>query len=162
MNLDEMVVFLPVEIVRLNWWEDEVDYSVQPPKLSSCSSVRICNICRRWFLFLFRDAASRRALQLALQQLAESQPEATAKNLLQSLQSSGISGKAGVPRWGGAEWYSFCFVWSLILKCWHQSFVLQMDSNNLLLGRLLNLTLPGTVRESYSYCILIYHSHHLP
>lgn len=45
-----------------------------------------------------RDAASRRALQLALQQLAESQPEATAKNLLHSLQSSGIGSKAGVPR----------------------------------------------------------------
>lgn len=44
------------------------------------------------------DAASRRALQLALQQLAESQPDATAKNLLHSLQSSGISGKAGAPR----------------------------------------------------------------
>lgn len=48
-----------------------------------------------------RDAASRRALQVALQQLAESQPEATAKNLLHSLQSSGIGGKAGVPRCGG-------------------------------------------------------------
>lgn len=45
-----------------------------------------------------RDAASRRALQLALQQLAESQPEATAKNLLHSLQSSGIGAKAAVPR----------------------------------------------------------------
>ncbi|EMP24440.1 Translational activator GCN1 [Chelonia mydas] len=51
----------------------------------------------KMFPFLYRDAASRRALQSALQQLAESQPEATAKNLLQSLQSLGISGKAGVP-----------------------------------------------------------------
>lgn len=46
-----------------------------------------------------RDAASRRALQLALQQLAESQPEATARNLLHSLQSSGIGSRAAVPRW---------------------------------------------------------------
>lgn len=45
-----------------------------------------------------RDAASRRALQAAIQQLAEAQPEATAKNLLHSLQSSGIGSKAGVPR----------------------------------------------------------------
>uniref|UniRef100_K7G7X0 GCN1 activator of EIF2AK4 n=1 Tax=Pelodiscus sinensis TaxID=13735 RepID=K7G7X0_PELSI len=56
-------------------------------------------LCKLFCLTLhrYRDAASRRALQSALQQLAESQPEATAKNLLQSLQSSGISGKAGVP-----------------------------------------------------------------
>ena len=45
-----------------------------------------------------RDAASRRALQAAIQQLAEAQPEATAKNLLHSLQSSGIGSKVGVPR----------------------------------------------------------------
>ncbi|XP_065273696.1 stalled ribosome sensor GCN1 [Emys orbicularis] len=56
-------------------------------------------LCKLFCLTLhrYRDAASRRALQSALQQLAESQPEATAKNLLQSLQSLGISGKAGVP-----------------------------------------------------------------
>uniref|UniRef100_A0A8C8VR02 TOG domain-containing protein n=1 Tax=Pelusios castaneus TaxID=367368 RepID=A0A8C8VR02_9SAUR len=56
-------------------------------------------LCKLFCLTLhrYRDAASRRALQSALQQLAESQPEATAKNLLQSLQSSGLSGKAGVP-----------------------------------------------------------------
>lgn len=57
-------------------------------------------------VFHSSDAASRRALQLALQQLAESQPDATAKNLLQSLQSSGIGGKAGVPRCCMG-----CFVW---------------------------------------------------
>jgi hypothetical protein len=49
---------------------------------------------------LFRDAASRRALQAAIQQLAEAQPEATAKNLLHSLQSSGVGSKACVPRYG--------------------------------------------------------------
>lgn len=63
------------------------------------------SLCRQYALhslnvvFHFRDAASHRALQSTLQQLAEYQPEATAKNLLQSLQSSGISGKAGGPRW---------------------------------------------------------------
>lgn len=45
-----------------------------------------------------RDAASRRALQAAIQQLAEAQPEATAKNLLHSLQSSGVGSKACAPR----------------------------------------------------------------
>lgn len=48
---------------------------------------------------LLRDAASRRALQAAIQQLAEAQPEATAKNLLHSLQSSGVGSKACVPRY---------------------------------------------------------------
>lgn len=48
---------------------------------------------------LSRDAASRRALQAAIQQLAEAQPEATAKNLLHSLQSSGVGSKACVPRY---------------------------------------------------------------
>uniref|UniRef100_A0A8C3QIQ3 GCN1 activator of EIF2AK4 n=1 Tax=Cyanoderma ruficeps TaxID=181631 RepID=A0A8C3QIQ3_9PASS len=65
-------------------------------------------LCKLFCLTLhrYRDAASRRALQLALQQLAESQPEATAKNLLHSLQSSGIGGKAGVPRFSqaGSGW----------------------------------------------------------
>ncbi|XP_030743287.1 eIF-2-alpha kinase activator GCN1 [Echinops telfairi] len=57
-------------------------------------------LCKLFCLTLhrYRDAASRRALQAAIQQLAEAQPEATAKNLLQSLQSSGIGSKSGVPR----------------------------------------------------------------
>ncbi|XP_053225790.1 eIF-2-alpha kinase activator GCN1 isoform X2 [Podarcis raffonei] len=56
-------------------------------------------LCKLFCLTLhrYRDAASHRALQAALQQLAECQPEATAKNLLQSLQSSGISSKSGGP-----------------------------------------------------------------
>ncbi|XP_036730763.1 LOW QUALITY PROTEIN: eIF-2-alpha kinase activator GCN1 [Balaenoptera musculus] len=56
-------------------------------------------LCKLFCLTLhrYRDAASRRALQAAIQQLAEAQPEATAKNLLHSLQSSGIGSKAGVP-----------------------------------------------------------------
>lgn len=69
------------------------------------ASVGLCVVLVGFVMFtvmcLFpSDAASRRALQLALQQLAESQPDATAKNLLQSLQSSGIGGKAGAPRCG--------------------------------------------------------------
>ncbi|XP_006053034.2 eIF-2-alpha kinase activator GCN1 [Bubalus bubalis] len=56
-------------------------------------------LCKLFCLTLhrYRDAASRRALQAAIQQLAEAQPEATAKNLLHSLQSSGIGSKVGVP-----------------------------------------------------------------
>lgn len=69
------------------------------------ASVGLCVVLVGFVMFTVMwffpsDAASRRALQLALQQLAESQPEATAKNLLQSLQSSGIGGKAGAPRCG--------------------------------------------------------------
>uniref|UniRef100_A0A8C6YI46 GCN1 activator of EIF2AK4 n=1 Tax=Naja naja TaxID=35670 RepID=A0A8C6YI46_NAJNA len=50
-------------------------------------------LCKLFCLTLhrYRDAASHRALQTALRQLAECQPEVTAKNLLYSLQSSGIS-----------------------------------------------------------------------
>lgn len=54
--------------------------------------------CLTLTFFFPRDAASRRALQAAIQQLAEAQPEATAKNLLHSLQSSGIGSRAVVPR----------------------------------------------------------------
>nr|XP_017516713.2 eIF-2-alpha kinase activator GCN1 isoform X1 [Manis javanica] len=65
-------------------------------------------LCKLFCLTLhrYRDAASRRALQAAIQQLAEAQPEATAKNLLHSLQSSGIGSKAGVPRMEAAALHS--------------------------------------------------------
>ncbi|XP_072839500.2 stalled ribosome sensor GCN1 [Pogona vitticeps] len=56
-------------------------------------------LCKLFCLTLhrYRDAASRRALQGTLQQLMECHPEATAKNLLQALQSSGIGCKSGGP-----------------------------------------------------------------
>ncbi|KAK1160013.1 hypothetical protein AOXY_G21506 [Acipenser oxyrinchus oxyrinchus] len=49
-------------------------------------------LCKLFCLTLhrYRDSASRRALHSALQQLAESQPEATAKNLVQCLQTCGF------------------------------------------------------------------------
>ncbi|XP_019394778.1 PREDICTED: eIF-2-alpha kinase activator GCN1 isoform X1 [Crocodylus porosus] len=74
-------------------------------------------LCKLFCLTLhrYRDAASRRALQLALQQLAESQPEATAKNLLQSLQSSGISGKAGVPSKSSGSAAVLALSWTCLL-----------------------------------------------
>ncbi|CAH2295310.1 eIF-2-alpha kinase activator GCN1 [Pelobates cultripes] len=52
-------------------------------------------LCKLFCLTLhrYRDAASRRALQSVLQQLVESQPDVTAKNLLQSLQSFGVGTK---------------------------------------------------------------------
>uniref|UniRef100_A0A8C3UHX5 GCN1 activator of EIF2AK4 n=1 Tax=Catharus ustulatus TaxID=91951 RepID=A0A8C3UHX5_CATUS len=61
------------------------------------------------------DAASRRALQLALQQLAESQPEATAKNLLHSLQASGIGGKAAVPSKSSGSAALLALSWTCLL-----------------------------------------------
>uniref|UniRef100_A0A8C4JSD7 GCN1 activator of EIF2AK4 n=1 Tax=Dromaius novaehollandiae TaxID=8790 RepID=A0A8C4JSD7_DRONO len=74
-------------------------------------------LCKLFCLTLhrYRDAASRRALQLALQQLAESQPDATAKNLLQSLQSSGISGKAGVPSKSSGSAALLALSWTCLL-----------------------------------------------
>uniref|UniRef100_A0A8B9J0J0 GCN1 activator of EIF2AK4 n=1 Tax=Amazona collaria TaxID=241587 RepID=A0A8B9J0J0_9PSIT len=74
-------------------------------------------LCKLFCLTLhrYRDAASRRALQLALQQLAESQPEATAKNLLQSLQSSGIGGKAGVPSKSSGSAALLALSWTCLL-----------------------------------------------
>ncbi|KAK2523012.1 Gcn1 [Columba guinea] len=74
-------------------------------------------LCKLFCLTLhrYRDAASRRALQLALQQLAESQPEATAKNLLQSLQSSGIGGKAGAPSKSSGSAALLALSWTCLL-----------------------------------------------
>ncbi|NXD39989.1 GCN1 kinase, partial [Copsychus sechellarum] len=74
-------------------------------------------LCKLFCLTLhrYRDAASRRALQLALQQLAESQPEATAKNLLHSLQSSGIGGKAGVPSKSSGSAAVLALSWTCLL-----------------------------------------------
>ncbi|XP_015280782.1 PREDICTED: translational activator GCN1 [Gekko japonicus] len=74
-------------------------------------------LCKLFCLTLhrYRDAASHRALQSALQQLAECQPEATAKNLLQSLQSSGISSKAGGPSKSNGSAASLALSWTCLL-----------------------------------------------
>uniref|UniRef100_A0A2K5F9S9 Stalled ribosome sensor GCN1 n=1 Tax=Aotus nancymaae TaxID=37293 RepID=A0A2K5F9S9_AOTNA len=62
-----------------------------------------------------KDAASRRALQAAIQQLAEAQPEATAKNLLHSLQSSGIGSKAGIPSKSSGSAALLALTWTCLL-----------------------------------------------
>ncbi|XP_038618375.1 eIF-2-alpha kinase activator GCN1 [Tachyglossus aculeatus] len=74
-------------------------------------------LCKLFCLTLhrYRDAASRRALQSAIQQLAEAQPEATTKNLLQSLQSSGISCKAGVPSKSSGSAALLALSWTCLL-----------------------------------------------
>uniref|UniRef100_A0A8D1LFX3 Stalled ribosome sensor GCN1 n=1 Tax=Sus scrofa TaxID=9823 RepID=A0A8D1LFX3_PIG len=74
-------------------------------------------LCRLFCLTLhrYRDAASRRALQAAIQQLAEAQPEATAKNLLNSLQSSGIGSKAGVPSKSSGSAALLALSWTCLL-----------------------------------------------
>ncbi|XP_077016110.1 stalled ribosome sensor GCN1 [Tamandua tetradactyla] len=74
-------------------------------------------LCKLFCLTLhrYRDAASRRALQATIQQLAEAQPEATAKNLLQSLQSSGIGSKAGVPSKSSGSAALLALSWTCLL-----------------------------------------------
>ncbi|XP_036613862.1 eIF-2-alpha kinase activator GCN1 [Trichosurus vulpecula] len=74
-------------------------------------------LCKLFCLTLhrYRDAASRRALQSTIQQLAEAQPEATAKNLLQSLQSSGIGSKAGVPSKSSGSAALLALSWTCLL-----------------------------------------------
>uniref|UniRef100_A0A8U8C1C8 Uncharacterized protein n=1 Tax=Geospiza parvula TaxID=87175 RepID=A0A8U8C1C8_GEOPR len=74
-------------------------------------------LCKLFCLTLhrYRDAASRRALQLALQQLAESQPEATARNLLHSLQSSGIGSRAAVPSKSSGSAALLALSWTCLL-----------------------------------------------
>ncbi|XP_063000268.1 stalled ribosome sensor GCN1 isoform X1 [Elgaria multicarinata webbii] len=74
-------------------------------------------LCKLFCLTLhrYRDAASRRALQAALQQLAECQPEATAKNLLQSLQCSGISSKSGGPSKSSGSAALLALSWTCLL-----------------------------------------------
>ncbi|XP_038201038.1 eIF-2-alpha kinase activator GCN1 [Arvicola amphibius] len=74
-------------------------------------------LCKLFCLTLhrYRDAASRRALQAAIQQLAEAQPEATAKNLLSSLQSSGVGSKAGVPSKSSGSAALLALTWTCLL-----------------------------------------------
>ncbi|XP_053444213.1 eIF-2-alpha kinase activator GCN1 isoform X1 [Nycticebus coucang] len=74
-------------------------------------------LCKLFCLTLhrYRDAASRRALQAAIQQLTEAQPEATAKNLLHSLQSSGIGSKAGIPSKSSGSAALLALTWTCLL-----------------------------------------------
>ncbi|XP_026540403.1 eIF-2-alpha kinase activator GCN1 [Notechis scutatus] len=74
-------------------------------------------LCKLFCLTLhrYRDAASHRALQTALRQLAECQPEVTAKNLLYSLQSSGISSKTGGSSKSSGSAASLALSWTCLL-----------------------------------------------
>lgn len=54
-------------------------------------------------------------MQAAIQQLAEAQPEATAKNLLHSLQSCGIGSKAGVPSKSSGSAALLALTWTCLL-----------------------------------------------
>ncbi|XP_069071140.1 stalled ribosome sensor GCN1 isoform X2 [Pleurodeles waltl] len=77
----------------------------------------IKGLCKLFCLTLhrYRDAASRRALHAAIQQLVESQPEVAAKNLLQSLQSTGIGGKNGAPSKSSGSAAALAFSWTGLL-----------------------------------------------
>ncbi|XP_041079614.1 eIF-2-alpha kinase activator GCN1 isoform X2 [Polyodon spathula] len=74
-------------------------------------------LCKLFCLTLhrYRDSASRRALHSALQQLAESQPEATAKNLVQCLQTAGIICNNGNPSKGTSSAASLALSWTVLL-----------------------------------------------
>ncbi|KAK1156554.1 hypothetical protein AOXY_G25541 [Acipenser oxyrinchus oxyrinchus] len=74
-------------------------------------------LCKLFCLTLhrYRDSASRRALHSALQQLAESQPEATAKNLVQCLQTVGIICNNGNPSKGTSSAASLALSWTFLL-----------------------------------------------
>ncbi|XP_043924837.1 eIF-2-alpha kinase activator GCN1 [Protopterus annectens] len=74
-------------------------------------------LCKLFCLTLhrYRDATSRRALQLVIEQLAESHPEPTAKNLLASLHASGICCKNGLPSKSSASAASLAFSWTCLL-----------------------------------------------
>ncbi|KAM4708063.1 stalled ribosome sensor GCN1 [Discoglossus pictus] len=74
-------------------------------------------LCKLFCLTLhrYRDAASRRALQSVLQQLVESQPEVTAKCLLQSLQSSGIGTKSVEPSKSSGSASALALSWTCVV-----------------------------------------------
>ncbi|XP_075424511.1 stalled ribosome sensor GCN1 isoform X2 [Ascaphus truei] len=74
-------------------------------------------LCKLFCLTLHRyqDATSRRALQSVLQQLVESQPDVTAKNLLQSLQSHGVGTWSAVPSKSRGSAATIALSWTCIL-----------------------------------------------
>ncbi|KAM4051160.1 stalled ribosome sensor GCN1 isoform 1-T1 [Anomaloglossus baeobatrachus] len=66
-------------------------------------------------LHRYRDAGSRRALQLVIQQLVESQPDATAKNILQSLQTSGVGNKNAEPSKSSGSAAALALSWTCVI-----------------------------------------------
>ncbi|XP_039627562.1 eIF-2-alpha kinase activator GCN1 isoform X1 [Polypterus senegalus] len=77
-------------------------------------------LCKLFCMTLhrYRDSASRRALQSAIQQLVETHPEAAAKNLLQCLQASGVICKNGFPSKSTGSAASLALSWTcLLVRC---------------------------------------------
>eukprot|EP00079_Xenopus_tropicalis_P029628 XP_012825198.1 PREDICTED: eIF-2-alpha kinase activator GCN1 [Xenopus tropicalis] len=74
-------------------------------------------LCKLFCLTLhrYRDAASRRALQSAVQQLLESQPEVTTKNLLQSLQSFGFGARNAEPSKSTGSAAALALSWTYVV-----------------------------------------------
>ncbi|KAG8596974.1 hypothetical protein GDO81_002124 [Engystomops pustulosus] len=66
-------------------------------------------------LHRYRDAGSRRALQSVIQQLVESQPDATAKNILQSLQTSGVGNKNLEPSKSSGSAATLALSWTCVI-----------------------------------------------
>ncbi|XP_068094819.1 stalled ribosome sensor GCN1 [Hyperolius riggenbachi] len=80
--------------------------------------VAVKGLCKLFCLTLhrYRDAASRRALQSAIQQLVESQPEVAAKNLLQSLQAFGVGNKNVEPSKSSGSAAALAFAWTCVVS----------------------------------------------
>ncbi|KAM9331114.1 stalled ribosome sensor GCN1 isoform 2-T2 [Gastrophryne carolinensis] len=80
--------------------------------------VAVKGLCKLFCLTLhrYRDAASRRALQSAIQQLVESQPDITAKNLLQSLQVSGVGNKNVEPSKSSGSAAALALAWTCVVS----------------------------------------------
>ncbi|XP_072271584.1 stalled ribosome sensor GCN1 [Pyxicephalus adspersus] len=75
-------------------------------------------LCRLFCLTLhrYRDAASRRVLQSVIQQLVESQPDVTAKNLLQSLQAFGVGNKNVEPSKSSGSAATLALAWTCVVS----------------------------------------------
>uniref|UniRef100_A0A8C5P6E8 GCN1 activator of EIF2AK4 n=1 Tax=Leptobrachium leishanense TaxID=445787 RepID=A0A8C5P6E8_9ANUR len=92
-------------------------------ELNSCTAGKelpeaaVKGLCKLFCLTLhrYRDAASRRALQSVLQQLVESQPDTTAKNLLQALQSFGVGTKTMEPSKSSGSAASLALSWTCVV-----------------------------------------------
>nr|XP_014345196.1 PREDICTED: translational activator GCN1 [Latimeria chalumnae] len=74
-------------------------------------------LCKLFCLTLhrYRDAASRRAVDSAIQQLAGSYPQAMTKNLMQCLYSAGIFSKNGVPSKSSSAAACLALRWTCLL-----------------------------------------------
>ncbi|XP_075070961.1 stalled ribosome sensor GCN1 [Mixophyes fleayi] len=79
--------------------------------------VAVKGLCKLFCLTLhrYRDAASRRALQSVVQQLLESQPDVTAKNLLQSLQTFGVGNRNVEPSKSSGSAATLALSWTCVI-----------------------------------------------